>query len=59
MRFDPEARRAARPALSYDEALPVNVRRLEIGDAIGKHQVVVICGEIMTIDGGSSLINSG
>ena len=27
MRFDPEARRAARPALVYDEALPVNVRR--------------------------------
>ena len=45
MKFDPEARRAARPALSYDEALPVNLRRAEIGDAISKHQVVVICGE--------------
>ncbi|MDK9714902.1 MAG: ATP-dependent RNA helicase HrpA [Sulfuritalea sp.] len=45
MRFDPEARRAARPALSYDEALPVNARRQEIGEAILKHQVVVICGE--------------
>jgi hypothetical protein len=27
MRFDPEVRRAARPALVYDEALPVNQRR--------------------------------
>ncbi|MDP1733171.1 MAG: ATP-dependent RNA helicase HrpA [Sulfuritalea sp.] len=45
MRFDPEARRAARPALSYDEALPVNVRRQEIGEAIERNQVVVICGE--------------
>jgi ATP-dependent helicase HrpA len=45
MRFDPEARRAARPALVYDEALPVNQRRMEIGAAIAKHQVVVICGE--------------
>ncbi|OHC64422.1 MAG: ATP-dependent RNA helicase HrpA [Rhodocyclales bacterium GWA2_65_19] len=45
MRFDPEARRAARPALSYDETLPVNARRQEIGEAILKHQVVVVCGE--------------
>ncbi|MDP1981231.1 MAG: ATP-dependent RNA helicase HrpA [Sulfuritalea sp.] len=45
MRFDPEARRAARPALVYDEALPVNQRRAEIGAAILKHQVVVVCGE--------------
>jgi len=45
MRFDPEARRAARPALTYDDALPVNLRRAEIGDAIRRHQVVVICGE--------------
>jgi len=45
MRFDPEARRAGRPALSYDEALPVNQRRTEIGEAILKHQVVVVCGE--------------
>ena len=45
MKFDPEARRAARPALCYDEALPVNQRRTEIGEAILKHQVVVICGE--------------
>jgi HrpA-like RNA helicase len=41
MRFDPEVRRAARPALVYDEALPVNQRRAEIGAAIEKHQVVV------------------
>jgi ATP-dependent helicase HrpA len=45
MRFDPEARRAARPAITYDEALPVNARRAEIAAAIEKHQVVVICGE--------------
>jgi len=45
LRFDPEARRAGLPALSYDEALPVNVRRVEIGKAIERHQVVVICGE--------------
>ena len=45
MRFDIEARRAARPPLNYDEALPVNVRRAEIAEAILKHQVVVICGE--------------
>jgi ATP-dependent helicase HrpA len=45
MKFDPEARRAARPALTYDEALPVNLRRAEIGETILKHQVVVICGE--------------
>jgi len=45
MRFDPEARRAGRPALSYDEDLPVNVRRQEIGEAIERNQVVVVCGE--------------
>ncbi|MCF8197628.1 MAG: ATP-dependent RNA helicase HrpA [Sulfuritalea sp.] len=45
VKFDPEARRAARPALIYDESLPVNVRREEIGAAITAHQVVVICGE--------------
>ena len=45
MKFDPEARRAARPVIAYDEALPVNQRRAEIAEAILKHQVVVICGE--------------
>ena len=45
MRFDAEARRAARPAIAYDEALPVNARRAEIAAAIRQHQVVVICGE--------------
>ena len=45
MRFDPEARRTARPAIVYDEALPVNARRAEIAQAIQQHQVVVICGE--------------
>lgn len=45
MRFDADARRAARPTIVYDEALPVNVRRAEIAAAIEKNQVVVICGE--------------
>ncbi len=45
MKFDAEARRAARPALIYDEALPVCARRAEIAEAIRQHQVVVICGE--------------
>lgn len=45
MRFDAEARRAARPAIGYDESLPVNARRAEIAAAIEKHPVVVICGE--------------
>jgi ATP-dependent helicase HrpA len=45
VKFDIELRRAARPAISYDEALPVNARRAEIAAAIEKHQVVVICGE--------------
>jgi ATP-dependent helicase HrpA len=44
MRFDPDVRRAARPAVTFDESLPVNARRAEIVAAIEKHQVVV-CGE--------------
>jgi ATP-dependent helicase HrpA len=39
------ARLAARPTISYDEALPVNARRAEIARAISQHQVVVVCGE--------------
>jgi ATP-dependent helicase HrpA len=39
------ARLAARPAIAYDEALPVNARRAEIARAITANQVVVICGE--------------
>ncbi len=45
MKFDTEARRLARPAITYDDALPVNARRAEIAAAIQQHQVVVICGE--------------
>ena len=45
MKFDPQARRAARPELVYDDTLPINVRRAEIAAAIEKNQVVVICGE--------------
>jgi ATP-dependent helicase HrpA len=39
------ARLAARPAIAYDDALPVNARRAEIARAIEQNQVVVICGE--------------
>ncbi|WIM05415.1 MAG: ATP-dependent RNA helicase HrpA [Candidatus Nitricoxidivorans perseverans] len=42
---DPAARLAARPAVAYDEALPINARRDEIAEAIAAHQVVVVCGE--------------
>ncbi len=45
MKFDAEARRAARPVITYDEALPVSARRDEIAAAIQKHQVIVVCGE--------------
>ncbi|MBK6907883.1 MAG: ATP-dependent RNA helicase HrpA [Rhodocyclaceae bacterium] len=45
MRFDPEARKAALPTLSFDESLPVNARRAEIARTILAHQVVVVCGE--------------
>ncbi len=45
MKFDPVARLAARPAIDYDELLPVNQRREEIARAILQHQVVVVCGE--------------
>ena len=45
MKFDPAARLATRPAIAYDELLPVNQRRAEIARAIEQHQVVVVCGE--------------
>ncbi|MCK9989203.1 MAG: ATP-dependent helicase HrpA [Rugosibacter sp.] len=45
MRFDPEVRRAARPTIVYDEALPVTLRREEIAQAIAQNQVIVVCGE--------------
>jgi len=45
MRFDPEARLAARPAIAYDDELPVSARRGEIAEAIQKNQVVIVCGE--------------
>ncbi|KYC29402.1 ATP-dependent RNA helicase HrpA [Sterolibacterium denitrificans] len=45
MKFDAAARLAARPAIVYDELLPVNQRREEIARAIAEHQVVVVCGE--------------
>jgi ATP-dependent helicase HrpA len=45
MKFDPQVRRAARPTLTYDDTLPVNIRRAEIAKAIEKNQIVVICGE--------------
>lgn len=45
MKFDPAARLAARPVITYDEALPVTQKRAEIAEAIQKHQVIVVCGE--------------
>jgi len=45
MKFDPVARLAARPVITYDEALPVTQKRAEIAEAIQKHQVIVVCGE--------------
>jgi ATP-dependent helicase HrpA len=45
MKFDPQARLAARPAISYDETLPVTQKRAEIAEAIQNHQVLVVCGE--------------
>ncbi len=45
MRLDPEIRLAARPAIAYDDELPVSARRGEIAEAIQKHQVVIVCGE--------------
>lgn len=44
-RFDPEARRLARPTITFDESLPVNARRADIAAAIERHQVVIVCGE--------------
>jgi len=45
MRFDPEIRLAARPAIAYDDELPVSARRGEIAEAIQNNQVVIVCGE--------------
>src|SRR5262245_33434469 len=39
------ARAASVPALVYPEELPVSARRLEIREAIERHQVVIVCGE--------------
>ena len=44
-RLDREQRLAARPAIAYDDALPINARRIEIAKAINDHQVIVVCGE--------------
>ena len=40
-----ERRRAAVPAISYPEALPISVRREDIAAAIRDHQVVIVAGE--------------
>jgi ATP-dependent helicase HrpA len=45
MKFDVAARLAARPAITYDDALPVTQKRAEIAEAISQHQVVIVCGE--------------
>ncbi|GAA2545293.1 ATP-dependent RNA helicase HrpA [Pseudonocardia hydrocarbonoxydans] len=39
------ARRAAVPAVTYPEALPVSARREDIAAAIRDHQVVIVAGE--------------
>ena len=39
------ARLAARPEITYDENLPISLRRQEIAEAIGRHPVVIVCGE--------------
>src|SRR5215218_4566036 len=39
-----EARRASVPAITYDETLPVHLRRAEIGQAITQAQVVIVSG---------------
>ena len=39
------ARLAARPTISYDEALPVTQRRREIADALVANPVIIVCGE--------------
>ncbi len=45
MKFDAVARLAARPAIAYDDELPVSAKRGEIAEAIVKNQVVIVCGE--------------
>ena len=45
MKFDAVARLAARPAIAYDDELPVSAKRGEIAEAIQKNQVVIVCGE--------------
>ncbi len=40
-----EARRAARPELSYPAALPISARKDDIAAAIRDHQVVIVAGE--------------
>jgi ATP-dependent helicase HrpA len=39
------ARQAARPRIEYDDALPVNLRRAELAQAIADHPVIIVCGE--------------
>ena len=33
------------PAIEFPEALPVSARRIEIAEAMTRHQVIVVCGE--------------
>ena len=40
-----EQRRAAVPAVSYPDELPVSARREDLLDAIRDHQVVIVAGE--------------
>ena len=40
-----EQRRRSIPKLTFDDSLPIVVRKQEIADAIRNHQVIVVCGE--------------
>ncbi len=38
-------RQAKLPQITYDESLPIHSRRKEIAQALGAHQVIIVCGE--------------
>lgn len=40
-----QARRAAVPAITFDDELPISAKRDEIARTISRHQVVIVCGE--------------
>jgi ATP-dependent helicase HrpA len=40
-----QRRLAQRPAVTYDDTLPIHAKRTEIAAAIAEHPVVIVCGE--------------